>query len=254
MKKILFFFLGMVCLPLNGLVIDRVILATDSNPAYIEFWPIVAKAWRERIGIKPTLALIANNDVQVDETLGDVIRFEPIPGIPTSLQAQAIRLLLPAYFPDDCCIISDIDMIPLSRDYFVNSVTDLPDDAFIVYRDRAYGENDARYPMCYVAAKGSVFKDIFNVDSINDISSIIKVWHSLGLGWSTDELVLHMYLRNWPLYRTNCIKLGHSVEKRIDRGLWKYDFELLSGGGYIDAHCPRPYSAYKEEIDALMKP
>lgn len=253
MKKILILCVSLLCLRLNGLVIDRVIIATDSNPAYIEFWPIVAKAWSDRIGIRPTLALIAHDDVQIDESLGDVIRFEPLEGIPTPLQAQAIRLLLPAYFPDECCIISDMDMIPLNKDYFVNSIADLPDDVFVVYRDRAYGDNDARYPMCYLAAKGRVFQDLFNIESINDIGAIIKAWHSLNWGWSTDELVLHMYLRNWPLYHTKCVKLGHGVEKRIDRSCWSYDADLLHQGDYIDAHCPRPYSTYKKEIDAILR-
>ena len=77
--------------------INRVILATDANPDYIQFWPIVAKSWKEIVEVKPTLALIANKETKIDESLGDVIRFEPIDGIPTSFQAQVIRLLLPAY-------------------------------------------------------------------------------------------------------------------------------------------------------------
>ncbi len=251
MKQKYFFLLIIGFLPLNALKIDRVILATDNNPAYIEFWPVVAKAWKERIGVQPTLALIAPSDVRVDESLGDVIRFEPLPDIPTSLQAQTIRLLLPAYFPDEVSIISDIDMIPLNKEYFVDSVADAPDDAFVVYREVA---EIPKFPMCYVAAKGSTFKDIFQVHSVHDIGSIITYWHSLNIGWSTDEMVMYHSLLQWPKYAQKCIKLGHGVQRRIDRywGL-EHDDQLLEQGYYIDAHCPRPYSAYKKEIDALIK-
>lgn len=250
MKQKYFFLLIMGFLPLRALKIDRVILATDNNPAYIEFWPVVAKAWKERIGVQPTLALIASNDVQVDESLGDIMRFEPLPGIPTSLQAQTIRLLLPAYFPDEVCILSDIDMIPLSKEYFVDSIAQLPDDAFVVYRQVA---DIPKFPMCYVAAKGSIFKEVFQIKDVAAITDIITYWHSLNIGWNTDEMVLYHYLLQWPQYGEKCIKLGHGVEKRIDRYCWAHDDQLLAQGYYIDAHCPRPYSAHKKEIDAILK-
>ncbi len=35
--------------------LDRVILACDENINYTEFWPVISKAWSERIGVKPTL-------------------------------------------------------------------------------------------------------------------------------------------------------------------------------------------------------
>src|ERR1700737_349362 len=91
------------CSSLIAARIDRVILGCDANPMYIEFWPMVARTWKEIVGVKPTLALIAPSSMVIDESLGDVIRFEPIPGIPTSFQAQVIRLLLPAYFEDEVC-------------------------------------------------------------------------------------------------------------------------------------------------------
>ncbi len=253
MKQKFFLLLFIAFSPIHALKLDRVILATDANQDYIQFWPIVSKAWKEIIGVRPTLALIADDDISIDESLGDVLRFKPIEGIPTSLQAQAIRLLLPACFPDDVCIISDIDMIPLSRDYFVNSISDLPEDVFAVYRDGAYAPHELKFPMCYVAAKGSVFREIFQVTDSSDFGAIISAWHALGLGWNTDELVMYHYLTQWPAANTKCILLGHGVERRIDRSYWAYNVDFLNRGYYIDAHCPRPYSTYKKHIDALLK-
>src|SRR5579872_2110798 len=98
---------------LGSLELKRVILSTDKNPFYSEFWPIVAPIWA-KMGFIPTLALIAEDDASIDTSLGDVIRFQPLPDVPLSLQAQAIRLILPVLFPEDGCILSDIDMIPIS--------------------------------------------------------------------------------------------------------------------------------------------
>ncbi len=60
-------------LPLSGLELKRVILSTNNHPMYIQFWPIVAPLWKA-IGLQPTLALIADENCRIDETLGDVYR------------------------------------------------------------------------------------------------------------------------------------------------------------------------------------
>lgn len=245
-------------IPVSGLKLDRVILATDANPMYLEFWPIAAKVWRQVTGLRPTLALIADSSVTVDETLGDVIRFEPIPGISTALQAQVIRLLLPAFFPDDGCILSDIDMIPLQKNYFINHAINVPDDFFIIYRNRAYNDQDNHYPICYNAAKGRVFADVFGITGITStelrasIRAKIAQWANLNHGWHTDELYLTQGIQNWQHYQTHVIKLNHDTGPRIDRNRWGYDINFFKAGIYLDAHLLRPYAKHKSEIDRLV--
>ena len=257
LNKLLLILCSSIIFTTSAIKIDRVILSTNDNPTYIEFWPIVAKVWKEYIGIKPTLALIADKSVIIDETLGDVIRFEPIPGIPSGLQAQCIRLILPAYFEDEVCITSDIDMIPLNKKYFLDSVKSLGDDNFIIYKNRYYERNKhtGLFPMCYNVSKGKNFKEIFeikNVKDIKEVESIIINWHSLNWGWQTDERMLYKYVTNWKHYEEKCIKLNHYDDRRIDRGLWAYDPNGVKPGSYVDAHCLRPYSQYKKEIDDLV--
>lgn len=238
-----------------GLKIDRVILSTNENPMYIEFWPLVANAWSQLIGFRPTLALVADENTHVDYSLGDVIRIQPIPGIPTSLHAQVIRLLLPIYFEDETCIISDIDMIPISKDYFVNSVKDIPDDHFVIYRDHGYGKKSRRFPMCYSAAKGKTFKEIFKIKSIEDIPNKVIEWSKLKHGWATDEFVLCQAIYKWNLFKSKCTRLHHTsmLPQRIDRSDWKYDKNKLKEGYYIDAHMLRPLSTFIHEIQELAQ-
>jgi hypothetical protein len=250
-KKILLGLLLALPIPMYSLKIDRAIVSTDTNATYFDFWPIVAQAWK-KMGIKPTLALIAPKDVKIDESIGDVIRFEPIPGIPSSFQAQVIRLLLPIYFEDEVSLISDIDMLPLSKEYYCDSVKHVSDNCFVIYRDQAYKrENYPLYPMCYNAAKGKVFKELFNIKSKDDIRNKIIEWYGLGFGWTTDERMLFKHVQEWSKSKKRIVKLGHEVEKRIDRSDWNYDKELVKKRYYIDSHMVRPYTKYKKEIDEL---
>ncbi len=250
-------FLAAICVtllafPLASFKLDRVILATDENPTYIQFWPVTSSMWQQIVQTRPTLALIAHDYSKLDNGTGDVVRFDPIPGIPTWFQAQVIRILLPALFPEDVCIISDIDMIPLQKNYFTDSVAHLPLDHFAVYRDKAYGHHAPKYPMCYVAAQGKVFAEIFNVYTKEDIILKIKEWYAHGHGWVTDEKMLHRHLTQWHKFSTHCSLLGHDGGPRIDRSNWQYDPAKLKNGHYIDSHMVRPYHNHKDKIDTLI--
>lgn len=256
------------CSSLGALKLDRVILASDANPAYLEFWPLVAKTWTAVTGLRPTLALVADENVTVDESLGDVIRFPPIPGVSTALQAQVIRLFLPALFPDDGCLISDIDMLPLQKTYFVQSVAAVADHKLVVYRNSiAAGE---RLNMCYVAAKGRVFAELFDVSAVDRTAQLMQIRDlltkvaALNWGWNTDELYLTQAVNSWPARLTRCVMLGHPNTGRIDRCSLHYnsllqqqvlDFKSLelAARQYIDAHLPRPYHQYRFAIDEVVR-
>jgi hypothetical protein len=248
--------MGFLCLvffsTLDGLELKRVILSTNNNPLYIEFWPVVAPLW-EAMGLRPTLALIADEDCQVDTSIGDVIRFPPLPDIPESLQAQAIRLFLPFLFPDEGCLISDIDMLPISQSYFILGASKCPDDGFLVYRDGAEGYDGMKFPMCYVAAKGSIFSDIFQISCSEDIPAVLRQWASRGYGWNTDEVMLFLSVIDWGKRGGRVVRLGQGVAGRLDRGNWQTDTSSIQISDYIDCHCPRPYSAYRDSIDPIVK-
>ena len=236
---------------IQGLELKRVILSCDDNPNYIQFWPIVAPIWTA-MGLRPTLALVAKENCPIDDSIGDVIRFEPLEGVPISLQSQVIRLLLPSCFPDEGCLISDIDMLPISRSYFLEGAKYCPEEGFLVYRDAAFGYEGKRYPMCYVAAKGAIFSSIFGIDQKNQITDVIREWAKMGYGWDTDELMLFSLVQKWRATGGEVVKLGHGVGPRLDRADWWRDFNAVDVSDYIDCHCPRPYAEYKETIDQIV--
>ena len=42
--------------------LEYVILGSDENPMYFDFWPIVSKVWKEIFNVTPVLGLISNED------------------------------------------------------------------------------------------------------------------------------------------------------------------------------------------------
>ncbi len=45
--------------------IKYAIMGSDTNPMYLEFWPVVSKIWKEIFGIIPVLGLICNEDSEL---------------------------------------------------------------------------------------------------------------------------------------------------------------------------------------------
>lgn len=235
------------------MVINRAIVATDANPLYYEFWPIVARAW-SNIGIAPVVAAIG--DVNLNYAYGNIIKFPLIDNIPSGFIAQVIRFIIPCFYPEEVSIIGDIDMLPLSKAYFTKTVADYDDDKIIVFSGDAY-KDEIRYPMCYIAAKGKYFQQIIGINDLRyeTIVDFIKNLHSLNLNWDTDELFFARAFQKSPLF-SNAVLLKRggwhpSASRRIDRINWRYNNLKLICDYYIDAHCPRPLHQEHAKIKAL---
>ena len=152
--------------------IDKVILSSNDNPEYLDFWPIVSEAWIN-IGVTPILFYTGEKKFE-----GNNIYNFNIENINTAFLAQNIRLLAPAIFPNDVCIISDIDNMPLSKEYFQENISNFGGDEFIIYRPDATTED--MISIMWNAAKGSVWSDIFDVKDIDNIYNKIKSWYPVN--------------------------------------------------------------------------
>lgn len=263
MKRIIFILLfSLFTFNSTALIPTRVILATDSHKNYIEFWPHVAHWWQKIIGITNiTIAAIATEPL-VPIANADVIALPAIPGVPTGKHAQMIRLLLPVLYPDEICIIADMDMIPLSRSFFLEFPRNVPDDHFLIYHEygqfltETYPEEryDRRYPMCYLAAQGKLFGEIFGITTLAESTKKIKEWHALDLGFSTDEQIVFAAINQWQHFssRITILSIPDFYEHRIKR-IFQYDPVKLINDFYFDSHCPRPYSQHKNSIDTMVQ-
>lgn len=241
--------------------IDRAIVSTDGNPEYYQFWPVVAKRWASW-GITPTLAVISDKKLDIDENLGDVVYIPPIEGVSTSHIAQISRIFMAASFGDDTCLVSDMDMMPLKREYFIDTIEGCSNDAFVVYSADAYRPGNPAYPafpMCYLCSKSTNFNQIIDAD-LNSFRDRIHEWMNYGYGWHTDEKVFYTKLASWEKENKKAVFLsrGFNISShpmtigRIDRSCnSEYNIQLLENNFYIDFHMPRPYQAYKDVIDEV---
>ncbi|MBK0378202.1 hypothetical protein [Mucilaginibacter segetis] len=234
--------------------IDRSIIATDNNSFYYDFWPLTSRAWRN-FNIEPTIAVIGN--VNINPLYGTILNIPEIINIPSGFIAQIIRFIIPCFFPNEVCIIGDIDMVPLSNNYFQKQISNYHDDQIIIYSSDAY-KTPQRYPMCYIAAKGKYFQQIIGLDNIDYVSieTFIKNLYALNLKWDTDELFFTKQLCQSTLIKnTIFLKRGGwkpYARRRIDRENWNISKFSLFFNKYIDAHCLRPYNSHYNKLKPLI--
>lgn len=231
--------------------IDKVILSANENKDYIDFWPLVSKAW-ERIGIEPILIYTGKGIPQIE---GNVIKIY-VPFVSTVFVSQNVRLLAPVLFPDENCIISDIDSLPLSSKYFNNSVNKIEENKFVIYRPDAAASN--MIPICWNLAKGKLWSQIFKVKSLIGIKIKLFFWYLYyckfnRYRWYTDQILLKKYIEEFKVKNNDLIiELNDEITKfsRIDRASLNDDIKKLNNKEieFSEFHMPRPLTKYKDLI------
>lgn len=237
--------------------IQKVIHSSNSNPLYLDFWPIVSKVWKRFFNIEPILLYLNDNpDVNISSEFGPVVRINPLPNIPIELQTLWIRYWFPLTDPECVFMISDIDMIPLSKKYFVDNISNYSDDCYLHINPciDTYG----LIPSCYHIAKGKKFEQVLQLDDFfeKDITKVMNFDTSYSNGWFNDEKYATHKINEYLKSNNDLILIprdGGQNGHRIDRSFWRYDSNLLKQQFYYDSHSIRPYTDFKEHIDSLCE-
>ena len=265
-------------------------ISSNENPDYIQFWPLVASAWK-RLGFDPILALVTNKEKHEWEWMeeyGEVFRVNKNPNIPEGNWAKIVRWSLYGKHEDAISILTDADMIPMQRDYFAELPEGYDPDRHLVIKGAdAYGNAaNEKYPGCYVTAKGSVWNDISKLDEYSSLEEWAAQFYDLsvfdhkeGVNFPyttfSEESLMRVIVSRWDPTGEKTIKLKrpggwswgpNQKGLRIDRSAWpneagwkamgftkdkKYP-DTVRGGLYIDAHLLRPLQDVKEHLYPIL--
>ena len=229
--------------------IDYVLVGSNNDPMYLDFWPIISKVWKNKFNVIPVLGLITDKEEIIHDEFGIIIKLRRIEGYSDGLLSQLVRLYLPKHLNGNC-IMSDIDMIPISEKYFIDGLKEYDDDDFIIMSSHhPQTVNINQYPMCYVVGSDLNFKKLFNLN--DDWETFVKKIPNQG--WFTDQCHLfNMINKNQNIKYKFPLRDSDFVSDRIDITNWFYDVNLLKNGYYVDSHMLRPYTKYKDEINKLI--
>ena len=249
--------------------IDKVILGSTTNPYYLDFWPLVSKIWKLKFNIHPVLVLIHDDiSIKTSDEYGTVVYQKPIVNVPVSIQAQCIRLYYPKTEPETTWITSDIDMFPISYNYFVDNISNISDEKFVNLNAHTIASNS----ICYNVAKGKTFTQVLDLpESFEEFLNQTN-WQNRqhthrpaeGLelqSWFTDEQYCNEKLHHYHNNVNNNILInpprpGGYCARRLDRGTreWNnFSDQSILDENYLDSHVARPYLQNKNQIDKLVR-
>lgn len=242
--------------------IDLVLTACNMSDHYLKLYPNIVKVWKQRFNLDCHLILIADTIPDFLKNYPNIILFKPIEGVNNVFTAQVIRILYPALYQNKNIMITDADIVPISTDYFINSIEKYPNDTFISFRDKYLKQN--MLAICYNVANSNTWKNIFNINSEEDITKVIKSWyhndynaHKNCIGWYTDQQKLYEYATKSD--KLIILKDKDIKFKRLDKRQRQYILtnlkevkDDLSKGKYTDFHLIKPYNHYKKLIDELI--
>jgi hypothetical protein len=254
--------------------IDIALHCCNSNPLYLDFWPLVSKVWRLRMGIEPVLIYVdENHDIPIDTTYGRVLKLKPAPGVPMYMQAVWGRFWGATLFPDKVCIVSDIDMFPISRNYFIKNIDHVPDHKYVhlfppahrmpklpkeLIRRQYVMHTQNTFPVCYHVAKGSVLSRVLKlnpdwVTSVNDLAAHPFPAHADPRSqWGIDEDYTTGLMNSYP--DQSIFECMLRPYQRIDRAYWAYYPYEIRADLYGDCHSVRPLSdpANRAKVNELL--
>lgn len=242
--------------------IDCILTAVNENDLYLDFIPLFINTWKKLYPYLDVKVILISNNIpeKYKEYNKHLILFRPIENISTAFISQYIRILYPSILNyKNGILITDIDIIPMNKSYYTKNIEEYDNNKFIYYRENVCF-NYKQLAICYNVATPIIWKEIFNINTIDDIINRLNiVYKNINYvnghgksGWCTDQLDLYKYVIDWNKKTNNliCLKENKTKFNRLDRNRFNINSQNIkdniSKGIYSDYHCLRPFEKYKE--------
>ena len=241
--------------------LDCILTAVDENILYLGFVPIFIKTWNKLYpSVDIRIVLIAENIPDDLKMYADnIILFEPLPDMYTAFISQYIRLLYPALLDyENGIMITDMDMLPMHTTYYTENIKNFNNDKFIYFGYKKSLQMN-QIVMCYNVATNKIWKDIFQIKSLEDVKKrLIDVYSTIDYanvhgksGWSTDQIDLYNKVIKWNANTGNFIVLKEKDTGycRLDRHTFSLNEEMenkIKKEQYTDYHCYRPFKDWEK--------
>jgi hypothetical protein len=251
-------------------LISRIVLSSDTNPKFIQFWPIVTWAWQRLFQVPVHLALVASKDscYPALENHGHVTIFPPVPGISTGNQAKIARYYLAAAL-DGVSLLNDMDLLPINKDYFYDLLKSRDPGSLLTVGSELYtGPEAGKFTAGCLTAEGEVWQQIVNpkhlswrsfVESLTGTTifdakeNILNKVHHEHPDTFSDESLMRAWLSQRPVPVSHRARGFYPYTAgALCRTAWDFNPAKIMDGTIKEAHLLRPYSQHREKIDELI--
>ena len=251
--------------------IDRVVLASDDSPQFLNFWPLAAASWKKVFGITPTLALVSKDVIQGSvlqklSEFGEVIQHVSSSHAPIANQAKMFRWFTATKFQTSVTSIEDIDTIFLTPNYLLEKFK-LFESGKLLGIGNDVNQDDIRYagkfPASNLTGTGEIFSEFFGSHPSETFESFLNRFKGLNsIDGREDPFNKSYDFSDESLIRALRQESSRDLIKTIprdveiqsqwmDRSWWPKDGAIPLGA--ILANMPRPLYNNFDKCEELIK-
>jgi hypothetical protein len=215
-----------------------VLLSTNGNPYYEQYWPIAKKMWRA-FGYDPMLISVGKRHPEASYHYDHD---------PTPHAAQFARYFTATKLNYGLAMISDIDVIPLSESYFSNikQVALSMHETRVIFTTSDWMKIGEVPSASYTVAKGKIYAQILESTKEETFDEFMKrmtaIYGSPDRQVILEEVAFYNMFMSAKIFYAIYLLRGcdekNRILNRIDRSHFFYDKRQIKENNYIDAHCP----------------
>jgi len=249
---------------------DTVVLSTNLNPKYCEFWPIVAQAWHKLFGVTVHLAVVGEACPLATFDYTHIHFFKPVDGVPIANQAKVARYYVASMLPDSLVVMTnDIDLLPLNQHHILGMMANRKEGALMTFGSEFYTDaEDGKCMAGYLTAESSVFRKLFNVGPHNGWAEFVQSFIGIRRFDSKENILNNIHHEHPDTFSDESLlryllfgdtvplderPLVHFPDRMLDRANWQLDPVKLKADYYVDCHLPRPLAANHARIEPLLQ-
>jgi hypothetical protein len=141
--------------------INKIIFS--SSEEFSPFWNLQSFIWKEIFNIEPVCLLWGKvKNTNMSDKYGTIIEKTYNPDLVKSFQLTWSKFFHTSSEPETTWIIGDMDLYPLQKDFFINTIENLHEDFYThlasnVVTNQTYEEKGGYLPAYYHIAKGKTF-------------------------------------------------------------------------------------------------
>jgi len=253
-------------------MIDRIIMGTNEDPTYFDFWKIQVLAHRVFFpDTKLTIAVLTdrsreNSQFEAMYDAGvDVRIYNPSRLVPYGNQAKLLRYYCASEFPDELCVVSDIDTIPMQSAYVTRIANEVvPGKILAVGREVLLGGPDSgKFPAHHTSGYGNAFSTLYQcqnktfAECVEQFIGLRMFDHKenvMNLPFNFSDESLNRALIHLHKVEVKDITRNIDIRKQwIDRSWWAIDEDFMNLGGYIEANLLRPFAEHYTQILPIIQ-
>lgn len=252
------------------LKLSCVLTSTNNNELYCDFIPHFIKSWKYLFpDIIVKIIFIGDIPDKFKEYKEYLISFPEINGVNSAFISQNIRLLYPGILSkiNGGILISDIDMIPMNRSFYLDPLKGVDENTFYTYYDNLIDYQEIR--ICYCIATSELWKKV--MWDKGDISSILSSWYKSineykppkgdglntgGINWNFDQKMLYQRVHEYGGSKGGSVIFGKGENhSQLDRSGFTLNSNMISEiitGKYSEYHMLRPNSLHHKMNDFII--